>query len=240
MTELRYLPDADDVSEFTATVRSASEESFVLDGTFFYPEGGGQPADYGVIEWDDGRATIVGAWKDHGDVRHDVGQFDGDVPDPGTVVEARIDADRRSKLSRMHTAQHVVSQVVLDEYGAATTDNQVDVDRSWIAFEPASFDASDLETIERRANDAIDRNPDVSKAERPRAEVEAVVEEGRARLDLIPDHVDPLRVVEIEGFDYCPCGGTHVDTLDEIGEIELVERESRGNDVDRIRFELTQ
>lgn len=238
MTELRYLPDSDDVTEFTATVRSASEDSIVLDGTFFYPEGGGQPADYGVIEWDGGRATIVGAWKDHGDVCHDVGDLDGDVPDPGTVVEARIDASRRSKLSRMHTAQHVVSRVVLDEYGAATAGNQVDADRSWIEFDPASFDASDLETIERRANDAIGRDPNVIKAERPRPEVEAVVEEGRARLDLIPDHVDPLRVVEIDGFDYCPCGGTHVDSLGEIGEIELVGQEPTSDNGVRITFEL--
>lgn len=61
---------------------------------------------------------------------------------------------------------------------------------------------------------------------------------GRTQLDLIPDHVDPLRVVSIEGFDTCPCGGTHVDRLGEIGRIRVVNRLSKGTDVDRLTFEL--
>jgi len=65
MTELRYLPDSDDITEFAATATEATPEYIVLDGTYFYPEGGGQPADHGVLEWDSGRATIRGARKDH-------------------------------------------------------------------------------------------------------------------------------------------------------------------------------
>jgi len=61
MTDLLYLPDEDDVTEFEATVTDATEEYVVLDGTYFYPEGGGQPADHGTLSWDGGRATVVGA-----------------------------------------------------------------------------------------------------------------------------------------------------------------------------------
>ena len=238
MTDLRYLPDADDVTAFTATITETGQDSVFLDGTYFYPEGGGQPADRGALEWDGGRADVVDVRKDHGDVRHDVEVREGTLPSEGTTVEGRIDEDRRRKLSRMHTAQHVVSRVVLDEYGASTAGNQVYPDRSRIDFEPASFDDADLARIERRSNEAIERDLPVTKENRPRPAVEERVDEGRALLDLIPDSVDPLRVVEIEAFDLCPCGGTHVSRLGEIGRLTITDHVSKGEDVARIEFEL--
>ena len=240
MTELLYLPDDDGVTEFTATVTDATDEYVVLDGTYFYPEGGGQPADTGVIAWDGGRVEIDNVRKDHGEVRHEIGRLKGDVPAAGTPVEGRVDAERRRALARMHTAQHVVSRIVLDRDGAATAGNQVGPERSRIDFEPAGFDASDLESIEERANDVIERDLAVEKRNRSRETVVANVDEGRALLDLIPASVDPLRVVEIEGFDMCPCGGTHVSRLGEIGRIEIVDRHSKGEDVERIEFELRE
>jgi len=238
MTELLYLPDTDDVTEFTATMTEATTDYIVLDGTYFYPEGGGQPADHGVIEWDGGRAEITGARKDHGDVRHVVGTMERDPPSAGATVEGQIDRERRQKLTQMHTAQHVVSRVVLDDFGATTAGNQIHPDRSRIDFEPADFDDDDLAAIQRRANDVIERNLAVTKANRPRDVVEDRVDEGRALLDLIPDHVDPLRVVEIDEFDTCPCGGTHVDRLGTIGRVEITDRTSKGAEVDRVEFEL--
>lgn len=240
MSELRYLPDADDVTEFRATVTEATTEYVLLDGTYFYPEGGGQPADRGTLSWDGGAAEVTDVRKDHGDVRHSIELTEGKPPAEDATVDARIDGDRRDRLSRMHTAQHIVSRVVLDRHGASTAGNQVGPERSRIDFEPASFDASDLEAIERDANEAIERDLDVTKENRPRATVESNVEEGRALLDLIPDSVDPLRVVEIEGFDMCPCGGTHVSRLGEIGRIEIVDRSSKGENVDRVEFELRE
>ena len=238
MTELRYLPDADDVTTFDARVVEATSEYVVLDGTYFYPEGGGQPADRGRLEWNDGAAAVTGVRKDHGDVRHEIDDVQGSLPDEGERVDGRIDAERRDRLRRMHTAQHVVSRVVLDEYGASTAGNQIHPDRSRIDFEPADFDEADLADIEARANAAIDRDLPVTKANRPRDEVERNVDEGRSLLDLIPDHVDPLRVVEIDDWDMCPCGGTHVDRLGAVGRIRITDRTSKGADIDRVEFEL--
>jgi misacylated tRNA(Ala) deacylase len=239
VTEQRYLPDADDVTEFEATVTEATDDYVVLDGTYFYPEGGGQPADRGRLAWDGGPATVTKVRKNHGDVRHYVEDVEGDLPESGETVRGKIDEERREAHRRMHTAQHVVSRVVLDEYGAETAGNQIHADRSRIDFEPADFSETDIETIERLSNEAIERDLGVTKAERPREEVEARTEEGRALLDLIPDHVDPLRVVEIEEFDYCPCGGTHVDSLGEVGRVRITNRESKGEDAERIEFKLT-
>ena len=240
MTELLYLPDADDVTEFEATVTEATEDYIVLDGTYFYPEGGGQPADRGTLSWDGGEATVRDVRKNHGDVRHYIDTLDGALPEDGELVAGDIDAGRRSTLRRMHTAQHVVSRVVLAEFDATTAGNQIHEDRSRIDFEPADFGDTDLETIETETNAVLDRDLVVPKAERPRDEVEAETPEGRTQLDLIPDHVDPLRVVEVEDFDICPCGGTHVDRLGEVGHISILDRTSKGADVERIEFELVE
>lgn len=238
MTELRYLPDADDVTEFEATVTEAEGDRILLDGTYFYPVGGGQPADHGTLSWDRGRAEVVDVYKDHGEVVHEIDGREGDLPEPGATVEGRIDAARRDAHRRMHSAQHVISRVVLDEYGAGTAGNQVHADRSRIDFEPAAFDDEDVARIERLANEAIAADYAAIKEERPRPRVEAETDEGRSLLHLIPDHVDPLRVVEFEDFDLCPCGGTHVDHLGEIGRIEIVDRTSKGKDTERLEFVL--
>ncbi|MEF8775202.1 MAG: alanyl-tRNA editing protein [Haloarculaceae archaeon] len=238
MTDLRYLPADDDVTSFDAEVTDATGDYIVLDGTYFYPEGGGQPPDHGTIAWDGGEASIDDVRKDHGDVKHAIANLGGEVPEPGTAVHGEIDANRRRDLRRMHTAQHVVSRVVLDEYDATTAGNQIYPDRSRIDFEPADFDEEDIALIEERSNRVIEQDLAVTKAERPREEVEAETDEGRALLDLIPDSVDPLRVVEIEDYDYCPCGGTHVDHLGEIGRIEIVDTTRKGADTERIEFVL--
>jgi misacylated tRNA(Ala) deacylase len=237
MTEQLYLPDSDDTTTFTANVTEATEDHIVLDGTYFYPAGGGQPADHGRISWDDGSAAIDNVRKDHGDVLHEIESLEGDLPEEGTEVTGDIDEGRRERLTRMHTAQHVVSRIVLDEYGATTAGNQIYEDRSRIDFEPADFDDEDVKRIQRLSNEAIEQDYAVTKENRSRDIVEENVDEGRALLDLIPDSVDPLRVVEIEDFDMCPCGGTHVSHLSEIGRIEITNRTSKGEDVERIEFE---
>ncbi|WP_135665958.1 alanyl-tRNA editing protein [Halorhabdus rudnickae] len=238
MADLLYLPDADDVTEFEATVLEASEDAIVLEGTYFYPEGGGQPADRGTLEWNDGSAAVVDVRKDHGEIHHEIDDVAGDLPANGETVTGHIDEERREAHRRMHTAQHVLSRVVLEEYDATTAGNQIHADFSRIDFEPADFDDEDLEAIEERTNEIIERDLPVTKGERPRERVEANVAEGRSNLDLLPDHVGELRVVEIGDFDMCPCGGTHVDRTGAIGQIEITNRLSKGAAVERIEFEL--
>jgi misacylated tRNA(Ala) deacylase len=238
MTELRYLPDNDDVTTFTATVEDATEEYILLDGTYFYPEGGGQPADRGTLAWDGGRAAVVDVQKEHGDVRHYIDDRQGDLPTEGDEVSGQIDEERRQKVRRMHTAQHVVSKVVLDVFGAQTAGNQIHTDRSRIDFEPADFSDEDVAVIEERTNVALEQDLPVEKKQMARDQAEEQTPEGRGLLDLIPDHVDPLRMVKIGDLDLCPCGGTHVDRLSEVGRVRITNRTSKGADVDRIEFEL--
>lgn len=234
MTELAYLPDNEYRTDFGAEIEKRKDDYVVLDRTFFYPEGGGQPNDTGVLSWEDGETTVVDVQKKSGEVRH---YIEDSIPEDVKEVHGTIDWDRRKKHMRMHTAQHLVSYVVLEEYGASTAGNQIHLDKSRIDFKPVNFEEDDIERIERKANELIDRDIEVSKSFMARDRIESKVEEGRTNLSLIPDSVDPLRAVEF-GDDLCPCGGTHVDSLGEIGKINIVERVSKGEDTERIEFEL--
>lgn len=239
MTDLLYHPDNDYEKEFDAKVTKTREADgyIVLDQTLFYKEGGGQPADHGKISWKGGEAKVLDVQKEHGEVRH---YLEDDIPEPDTEVHGIIDWERRYKHMRMHTAQHVVSLVVLEIYNATTAGNQIHEDYSRIDFKPVEFDQDDIEKIENAANALINKELDVQKEMRARREVEEEVEDGRTNLDLIPDSIDPLRVVTIGDEDICPCGGTHVDNVKEIGEIEIVDRISKGSNVERLEFVLNE
>lgn len=237
MTEQLYLPDEEYRRTFDAAVTDVDEDAkaVVLERTLFYKEGGGQPADYGTLSWEGGEARVVDVRQDHGETRH---TLEGDLPEEGTTVHGELDWDRRYAHMRYHTAQHVVSKVVLDVYGATTAGNQIYDDHARIDFEPATFDEADLREIETAANDLIERGLPVAKENRSRADLEAETPTGRTNLDLIPEHVDPLRAVSIGDVDVCPCGGTHVDNLEELGRLEITDRTSKGADTERIEFVL--
>lgn len=236
MTQKLYLPDQEYEKKFESTVEEVNDGDgyVILEETLFYPEGGGQPADRGEIHWEDGDAEVVDVQKSSGEVRH---HLEGDMPAEGTQVSGEIDWELRYKHMRMHTAQHVVSKVVLDEYGATTAGNQIHADRSRIDFEPVEFDENDIQMIQNLSNSLIKEELAVEKTMMDREEVEQEVAEGRTNLDLIPDFVDPLRVVKF-GEDLCPCGGTHVDNVEEIGNIEIVDRVSKGSNTERLEFVL--
>ena len=237
MTELLYYPDNEYQKEFEAEITKVDEEdSYVLlDRTLFYKEGGGQPADHGKISWEKGQAEVTDVQKEHGEIKHYV---EGEIPEKGEKVKGVIDWERRYNHMKMHTAQHIVSKVVLEEYEASTSGNQIHEDYSRIDFEPANFDEKDIEKIEYESNKLIQADIKLKKSEMPREELEEETEEGRTNLDLIPDHIDPLRAVEIGEIDICPCGSTHVDSTGELGRINITERRSKGEGVERIEFEL--
>lgn len=243
MTDLLYLPDNDYQQRFEATVTDTSNDTtssdgyIVLDQTLFYKEGGGQPADHGEITWDDSGAHVVDVQKSHGDIRHYV---DGDLPDEGIVVEGEIDWERRYKHMRMHTAQHVVSWVALQLFDASTAGNQIHADTSRLDLSPIDLDGESIAEITSAANNIVEEARAVTKQSMSRAAVEDRVEDGRTNLDLLPESVDPLRVVIIGDEDLCPCGGTHVDNTEEIGMIDVVDHENKGAETERLTFTLSE
>lgn len=236
-TELVFLQGMANayLREFDARVVKRGENYVVLDRTLFYPEGGGQEWDTGTLSWPGGEARVVRTEK-KGIVKHILDRM---PPPEVTEVHGAIDWDRRHRHMRMHTSQHLISGLVYDLFGGVrTVGNQIHAERSRIDFRPAKFSDEDLRRIEEETNKVLDRRLPVRIVFEDRASLEKRVKPDRANLDLIPPAVRELRVIEIEGMDACPCGGTHVQNLGEIGRVRILAKSSKGAETTRIEYEL--
>jgi len=236
MTEILYMPDieANYIREWDATVVARGEDWVELDRTAFYAEGGGQPTDTGWMEWPGGKSWVRMVTK-KGGVKH---FLEGPIPEG--KVHCTLDWERRHGHMRMHTAQHIVSGVVFDLFGARTVGNQLYQDRARVDFHPIKFTDGQLRIIEGEANAIISKGIEVRIHQEQRSELEKRVNEERCNLDLIPKSVSNLRVVEVTGFDVCPCAGTHVRNTRELGKVRILDCESKGKDRCRITYELVQ
>jgi misacylated tRNA(Ala) deacylase len=239
VTEPRYL-DATDERRFRATVERSLDDRVALDATLFYPEGGGQPADRGTLATDDREWAVTDVQKRDTVYHH----LDGEAPAEGTVVEGTLDWDRRYAHMRYHTAQHLLSALLLEEFDANTTGNQLYADRARIDAAYDRFSESDLERITERTNELIDRGMPVRWYGMDRERAEAELDTDRTRIDLLPDSISELRIVEIgpedDPYDRTACAGTHVSNTDEIGRFEATGRETKGGDEERLRFVLRE
>jgi misacylated tRNA(Ala) deacylase len=236
MTEMLYMKDVESnyIKEFDARVIERGFDYVVLDRTAFYPLGGGQPSDTGHLEWPGGRADVKEVTKKEG-VRHHLVQNPDIVPDQ---VHGAIDWERRHAHMKMHTAQHIISGVVYDLYKARTVGNQIYHDRSRIDFAPVKFSDEMIAEVERKCNEILSSGARVEICTTKRADLEKQVDSLRANLDLLPKSVQELRVVKVEPYDVCPCAGTHVRSLAEIGSMKITRRENKGKDRERVTYEL--
>ena len=237
MTEQDYLTDSS-VREFETTVERTVDDRVVLDRTHFYPDGGGQPADQGVLRAD-GREWPVLDVQKKDTVYH---QFAGEPPEPGTVVTGALDWERRYAHMRYHTAQHLLSALLLDAYDAPTTGNQLYADRARLDVAYDRFTEDDLATITDRMNELIEADMPVRWYEMDRGEAEASLDTDRTRIDLLPKSITELRIIEIgpedEPYDQTACAGTHVESTEELGRFEATGRETRGSGEERVEFVL--
>ena len=213
------------------------EVFITLDKTIFYPVGGGQPSDTGMISWKDGRSKVLEAKKE----KEIIHRLEGDIPDEGEEVHLELDWDRRYAHMRMHTAQHLISAVVWEKFQATTVGNQIHADRSHIDFQPADFKMEDLKEIQEEMNRLIEEGVDVKVSFQPRDNLEKEIDGERVDLSRLPKSVNELRVIEIENgeqVDICPCAGTHVGNLKEIGRVNIVKRKSKGKGKVRVTYKL--
>ena len=238
-TELLYMESiaACYDSEFSATVTAIAEDNVVLDRTLFYPLGGGQNWDVGRLKSDIGTTTVTEV-RGRGEVNHFVGNDHG--LEIGDEVYGTIDWERRYSHMRMHTAQHLVSGVVYDMFhGTRTVGNQIHADRSRIDFHPIKFDTDMLDLVFTSAQEIIESELPVTCSTMTRDEVNKIMPPERTNMDLLPISVKQLRVITIgDNFDLCPCAGTHVANLSEIGELELLGKKNKGSMVQRISYTL--
>lgn len=223
---------------FAATVLEAKPDWVLLDQTLFYPLGGGQEWDTGVLRGPDGVQARVSEVTKRGPVKHVVGAGHG--LKPGDAVQGAIDWDRRYAHMRMHTAQHLVSGLAYELFDRVrTVGNQIHADRSRIDFNPVNFSNEMLKDLEAAANDAIKAGYNVSAGTMTREAVNAELPPDRTNMDLLPQSVTELRTIRIgSDVDLCPCAGTHVRNTKEIGELRIVARSSKGSGTQRVEYVL--
>ena len=235
MTRLLYMNSIEDnyTKEFDAIVTKNKKDYVCLDQTAFYPLGGGQPSDTGILQWENVKSEVKEVIKKGDSVKHII---NSEKPPVGTKVRGKIDWDRRYKHMKMHTAQHIISGIIFDEYNARTVGNQIRAEHSRVDFQPISFSENDLKDIENKFNDIIKRNLPITIYEEERDTLEGRIDQQRCNLDLLPKFITTLRIIEIEGFDICPCAGTHVKNTSEIPTMKIIKKESKGKDTDRIIY----
>jgi len=225
------------IKEFNANVIKNKKDYICLNQTAFYPLGGGQPSDTGYIEWDNKRSEIVEVIKKGDTVKHII---QGEKPQIGINIHAKLNWDRRYSHMKMHTAQHIISGIIFDDFGARTVGNQIHADYSRVDFYPANFTKKDLDKIENKFNKLISKNLPIKIYEEERESLEKRVDQQRANLDLLPKFITKLRIIEIEGFDICPCAGTHVRNTNEIPRLDKIKKETKGKDKTRIIYSLSK
>ncbi|MFI4949340.1 MAG: alanyl-tRNA editing protein [Alphaproteobacteria bacterium] len=230
MTELVFRDDAY-ARSCTARVIAADERGIRLDRTVFYPTGGGQPGDSGMLRLGDGAAiaiidTVKGGGAD--EVIH-VPAPGTALPEPGAEVTAEIDWARRHRLMRMHTCLHLLCAVV----PGAVTGGSVGDGRGRLDFDvPGS--SLDKEAISAALNKLIAEGHAVGPRWIDDSELEAHPELVRTMSVKPPTGAGKVRLLEIAGVDLQPCGGTHVRNTAEIGPVEITKIENKGRQNRRI------
>jgi misacylated tRNA(Ala) deacylase len=235
MTELLFLRDAY-IRRFSATVTDLRPGAVALDQTAFYPTGGGQPHDTGRL----GGVRVLGVThgREPGDeetVWHAVERDDLTV---GQAVEGEIDWERRHELMRTHTALHVLCGVIWHRWGKAVTGGNMEPLAARMDFEfdplPDAFGA----TAEDLVNAELAAARPVEVEFLPRSSALADADLIRTKVNLIPESVTEVRVVDIVGLDRQADGGTHVHSTDEVGRVRVVKTESKGKANKRIRIQV--
>jgi len=211
-----------------------------LDRTAFYPGGGGQPCDLGVLESAGGELPVTSVRREAGAIWHTLGgdhELTGLAE--GAEVRGVLDWQRRHQLMRTHTALHILCGVIWADYGIPVTGGNMEPLKGRLDFPFPSMSADLGARVERRINDEIERAHEILIDFVPRSLADADPALIRTAANLIPAAIDPLRVIDIVGLDRQADGGTHVLSTAEVGSVRVVGTESKGKDNKRIRLEVS-
>tara|TARA_X000000368_G_scaffold418103_1_gene416550 strand:- start:6341 stop:7027 length:687 start_codon:yes stop_codon:yes gene_type:complete len=227
------------LKEFNAEITNIEDDLIELDQTLFYPMGGGQDWDQGTLKINDKKINVLEV-KGREIITHLVEPSHN--LEIGQKIQGSIDWKRRYAHMKMHTAQHLISAVVYDLFdGVRTVGNQIRHDRSRIDFNPISFDEEMLTELVNETNERIKKGAELQVKTMSRDEINEIMPPERTNMDLVPPHVENLRVVVIgDNLDLCPCAGTHIQNISEIGEIEFLGKKSKGKGTQRFSYTLKE
>ena len=241
MTETQWRThrlELDDQSlrDWDATVLAVTEDGIVLDRSAFYPGGGGQPPDEGVLLWGGVQTRIAGVRK--GDDLYLIPADGEPVPSVGTPVRGALEDARRTALMRTHSGLHVLCGVVFRDYGSLVTGGNMEPLTARMDFDLPELPEGFRDAVEAACNAevAADRRIDVRVL--PRADAFALPDIIRTATNLVPAEVEEVRIVDIVGLDQQADGGTHVASTSQIGKIEVTKIENKGRGFRRLRIRI--
>ncbi|KAB1927858.1 alanyl-tRNA editing protein [Micromonospora noduli] len=225
------------VREWTCTVlHSDAEQGIVLDRSAFYPGGGGQPPDHGVLLWQGVQTRIVGTRK--GDDPYLIPAEGDPLPPVGTEVVGAVEDERRTRLMRTHSGLHVLCGVVFRDFGALVTGGNMEPGEARMDFNLPEVPPDFKSRIEELVNAEVAADRSVATRVLPRTEALALPDIIRTQSNLIPADEQEVRIVDIVGLDVQADGGTHVASTAQIGKVQVVKVESKGRANRRVRVRL--
>lgn len=231
MTELLYREDAY-LRECEAMVVATGDDWIALDQTVFYALGGGQPGDTGRITWDGNEVEIINTrYGDDGEVRHYTPEG-ASLPPSGTIVTAALDWDRRFVHMRMHTAMHLLGSIL--QYGV--TGGNISAQKSRLDFD--THESIDKEAVTAQLAELVASNAAVTCRWITDEDLEAQPELVRTMSVQPPKGAGRVRLLEIEGIDLQPCGGTHLRNTGEVGDVRISKIENKGKHNRRVNIVL--
>lgn len=233
MTELLYQTNAY-LREFDALVTGVDHEQngVYLDRTAFYPGGGGQPHDLGLLRIGSAMQAVTKV------LRGNLHVIDGTMPEPGTMVQGVLDWERRYRLMRTHTAMHILCGVVWRDYSASVTGGNMEPLQGRMDFEFERMQKDLVAEIEERINAEVVAAREVHVRILPREEAFAIPDLIRTKINLLPEGIQEVRTVELVGLDLQADGGTHVANTREVGHLRITDYKSKGGINKRIYVEL--
>jgi misacylated tRNA(Ala) deacylase len=224
MTELLYHTDSY-LREFEAVVREVVTSGVVLNRTAFFPGGGGQPNDAGWLEVDGAMWEVPTVRRRDGRIVH---HLDQPLPSVGTSVRGILDWRRRYTLMRTHTAMHILCGVVWRDYGASVTGGKMKPLQGRMDFEFERMERELVEEIEEKISVEVAAARPITVRVLPREQAFKIPDLIRTKINLLPEHIKEVRVVEIEGLDLQADGGTHVANTQEVGKLRIADYKSKG------------
>ena len=239
MTDALYTTDAY-LNEFTATVTvvTVDEKSIVLNQTAFYPGGGGQLPDTGELILNGQVYAVKRAKKQGGDIAH---YIDGDLlPEVGVQVTGKLDWDRRYKAMRTHTAMHILCGCIWRDFQVSVTGGNMELLEGRMDFEFSELDRDTIAKIEETINQEVANARDVQARSLPREEAFQIPDLIRTKINLLPEGIQEVRVVEIMGLDLQADGGTHVNNTSEVGTIHITDYKSKGSANKRLYIKIDE
>ncbi len=229
--------DDQTLREWDAAVLASDPDGIVLDTSAFYPGGGGQPPDHGVLLWGGVQTRIAGARK--GDDLYLIPAEGDPLPPPGTAVRGALDDDRRTALMRTHSGLHVLCGVVFRDFGALVTGGNMEPLSARMDFNLPEVQPGFREAVEAACNAEVAAGRRIDVRVLPRDEAFAIPDIIRTATNLVPAEVKEVRIIDIVGLDQQADGGTHVATTGQIGRIEVVKIENKGKGFRRLRIRVS-